>query len=152
MIGFILLALAAAPPADAATEIRRLRAESNASIAAHDFARMRVLLADGYTILPGSLGKPLTADELERRLAPDYADAAFVTYVRSPQRVTVSRSGKRAAETGRWVGIWRKSDGEMRLGGIYQATWVPAGGTWRLLNESFVTLGCTGSRACAGRD
>jgi ketosteroid isomerase-like protein len=147
-----LLAVAAAAAASPTEQIKDGRARSNAAIAAHDFEAMRPLLADGYTILPGSSGRPIGADELGRRLASTYADPTFVTYVRTPGRIAVSRSGKRAAETGRWVGRWRKPDGEMRLSGVYQAVWVPTSRGWRLLNESFVTLACTGSRACSEVD
>src|SRR6185436_3382334 len=106
--------------------------------AAHDMAAIRPLLEPDYVVLPGSSGVPLDAERLGARL---FADRTLITYVRTPIRITVSRSGKRAAETGRWTGIWRKPDGEMRLTGIYQAMWVPRDGSWRLRNESFVSLG-----------
>jgi len=143
----LALALAAAVGGDVA-EIRSLRAQSNAAIARHRAGEARRLLTDDYTALPGSSGRPLTAAQTEQRLAAAFADPTFVTYVRTPKRIAVAASGKRAAETGRWLGLWRKGDGEMRLTGTYQATWVPQGGGWRLLNESFVTLRCSGSRSC----
>jgi ketosteroid isomerase-like protein len=144
----LVLLVAASVVGGDAGEIRRLRARSNAAIAAHRAGEVRRLLADDYTALPGSSGRPMTAGQTERRLAAAFADPSFVTYLRIPGRVVVAGSGKRAAETGTWSGLWRKSDGEMRLTGIYQATWVPSARGWRLLNESFVTLGCTGSRSC----
>lgn len=144
---FALLLAAAAAGGDAG-EIRRLRAQSNAAIAARRTGEVRRFFADGYTALPGSSGRPLTAGQTEERLAAGFADPSFVTFVRTPGRVAVAASGKRAAETGTWLGLWRKPDGEMRVTGVYQATWVPRAGTWRLLNESFVTLRCTGSRDC----
>lgn len=148
----LALLFASALVGEDVAEIRRLRAQSNAAIAAHRPAEVRRLLADDYTALPGSSGRPLDADQTEQRLAAAFADPTFVTYVRTPTRVTVSASGKRAAETGAWLGLWRKSDGEMRLTGVYQATWAPHERSWRLLNESFVTLRCTGSAACAEFD
>jgi ketosteroid isomerase-like protein len=144
----LALLLAASVVGGDAGEIRRLRAQSNAAIAAHRAADVRRLLTDDYTALPGSSGRPLTAAQTEQRLAAAFADPTFITYVRTPKRVEVAGSGKRAAETGSWTGRWRKSDGEMRLSGVYQATWVPRARSWRLLNESFVTLRCTGSRSC----
>jgi hypothetical protein len=39
----------------------------------------------------------------------------------------------------------------MRVSGVYLAMWVATPEGWRLKNESFVTLHCTGSRDCAGR-
>lgn len=145
MLGLLLLAAAAG--ADVA-EIRGLRARSNAALAAHRAEDLRPLLTDDYTALPGSSGRPFSAEQLERRLADAFADPTFVTYVRTPKRIVVATSGKRAAETGTWLGLWRKADGEMRLTGIYQATWIPRDGGWRLLNEAFLTLRCKGSRSC----
>jgi ketosteroid isomerase-like protein len=129
-------------------EIRSLRAQSNAAIANRRSEEVRRLFTDDYTALPGSSGRPVSAEQTEQRLAAAFADPTFVTYVRTPKRIVVAASGKRAAETGSWLGLWRKSDGEMRLAGVYQATWVPRDGGWRLLNESFVTLRCSGSRSC----
>ncbi len=147
-----LLLLAAAVSGGDLGEIRRLRAQSNAAIAAHRAGEVRRLFAEGYTALPGSSGRPLTAEQTERRLAETFADRSFVTFVRTPMRITVAASRKRAAETGTWLGLWLKPDGRMRLTGIYQATWVPRPGGWRLLNESFVTLRCTGSKECPQLD
>jgi len=145
MLAFLL---AASVVGGDAGEIRRLRAQSNAAIAAHRAGEARRLFAEGYTALPGSSGRPLDAEETERRLDQAFADPSFVTYIRTPMRISVAASGKRAAETGTWIGVWRKPDGRMQLTGLYQATWVPGARSWRLLNESFVTLRCTGSRDC----
>jgi ketosteroid isomerase-like protein len=149
MILALLLAASAVADVEA---IRDLRERSNAAIAAHRAEDLRPLLAEGYTALPGSSGRPFTAEASLDRLSAAFADPAFVTYVRTPRRIVVASSGKRAAESGTWVGRWNEKDGEMRLTGIYQATWVPKDGGWRLLNESFVTLRCTGSRLCSGVD
>ena len=148
-----MIALQAANmPANAVAEIRAMRAQSNAAIAAHDYSRMEPLLAPDFTVLPGSLGSPLGKDLFGERLSETFRDPTFVTYVRTPGRISVSSSRKRAVEIGTWVGRWRKRDGEMRLSGVYQAMWVPLGGRWRLKNESFVTLRCVGSRSCPDVD
>ena len=152
MIALLIALQGATVPANAVAEIRAMREQSNAAIAAHDYSRMEPLLAPDFTVLPGSLGSPLGKDLFGTRLSDTFRDPTFVTYVRTPGRISVSSSRKRAAETGTWVGRWRKSDGEMRLTGVYQAIWVPIGGRWRLKNESFVTLRCTGSRSCPDVD
>lgn len=144
----LALVLAAAATGGDAAEIRRLRARSNAAIASRRAGEVRRTFADDYTALPGSSGRPVSAEQTEQRLAAAFADPTFVTYVRTPKSIAIAASGKRAAETGTWLGLWRKTDGEMRLTGVYQATWVPRDGGWRLLNESFVSLRCTGSRSC----
>ncbi|HMG48404.1 MAG TPA: nuclear transport factor 2 family protein [Allosphingosinicella sp.] len=154
----LLLALAAPAAAEetgttgVAAQIRALRAQSNAAIAAHDFEGMRRFFVDDYTILPGSSGASFDIEAFRRRIVPTFADPTFVTYVRTPIRIIVGRSGKRAAETGRWVGTWRTPQGEMRLSGIYQAMWVPTPAGWRLKNESFVSLACAGGARCTELD
>jgi len=152
-LGLLLAAvpLAAARPA-AEAEIRARRAQSNAAIAAHDVAAMRPHYLPDFTILPGSSGAPSDLDAFLTRIGATFADPTFVTYVRAPVSVTIGASGKRAAETGTWVGTWNKPDGEMRLSGVYQAMWLPTAEGWRLKNESFVSLACEGSAACATMD
>ena len=140
---------AGAHPAAPEAAIRAERARLNAAIAAHDFNSMKRSFLTDYTIFPGSSGAPFDVDAFARRLAPTFADPGFVTYIRTPERIFVSAQGKRAAETGHWLGLWHKADGTMRLSGIYQATWMPTADGWRLKNESYVSLRCTGSRACA---
>jgi hypothetical protein len=142
----------AVDPAGVAAQIRALRAQSNAAIAAHDFEGMRRFFVEDYTILPGSSGASFDIEAFRRRISPTFADPTFVTYVRTPTRIVVGGSGKRAAEVGRWVGIWRMPRGEMRLSGIYQAMWVPTPAGWRLKNESFVSLRCIGGARCAELD
>ena len=143
-----LAAIAAMPLGDVA-QIRLLRAQSNAAVAAHDYRAMRQFFLADYTIFPGSSGRPFNADEMEKRIAGDFTDPSFVTYVRTPLRVTISDRRQRAVEVGRWAGTWRKADGIMTVRGVFQATWNPTPSGWRLKNESFVTLACRGSRACA---
>ena len=152
MILLIIALQAGTVSADSVAQIRAIRAQSNAAIAAHDYGKLEPLLAPDFTVLPGSLGAPLGKDLFGRRLSDTFRDPTFITYVRTPGRISVSGSGKRAAEIGTWVGRWRKPDGEMRLTGVYQAMWVPLGGRWRLKNESFVTLRCSGSRSCPDVD
>lgn len=150
--GMIAAMTAASPAASPEAEIRAARARSNAAIAAHDVAAMKALFVPDAVILPGSSGAALSMDGFDARIGATFADPEFVRYVRTPTEVTVARSGRRAAETGRWVGEWRKPDGALRLTGVYQAMWVPTPAGWRIRNESFVTLACTGSAACGTLD
>ncbi len=144
--------MAAMPATDPEAQIRARRAESNAAIAAHDTAAMRPHYLPDFTILPGSSGSPSDLDAFLTRIGTTFADPSFVHYVRTPVKVTIGASGKRAAETGTWVGTWNKPDGTMRLSGVYQAMWLPSPDGWRLKNESFVSLACEGSAACATMD
>ncbi len=130
--------------------VRAQRAEYNAAIAAHDAVRLRIFLVDDYHLISGSSGSVDSgADAATRDYADDeFRDPTFVTYRRTPTSIVMAASGKRIAETGRFEGLWNKPDGTMRRTGIYLAMWVPSAGTWRVKSEAFVTLACTGSKAC----
>ncbi len=130
--------------------VRALRAESNAAIAAHDVNRLRRVLDDDYHGIQGTTGALDSGGAATARSYGDeeFKDPTFITYRRTPESIVEAQSGKRIAETGHWVGEWRKPDGTMRKTGIYLAMWIPSGGTWRLKSESFVTLSCTGSAEC----
>lgn len=149
LLSLSALSAAATMPAGDVAQIRALRGQSNAAVAAHAYQAMRRFFLPDYTILPGSSGRPFTADEMATRIAGDFNDPEFVTYVRTPTRIIVSDRRQRAAEVGRWTGTWRKAGGTMVVTGIYQATWNPTPAGWRLKNESFVTLACRGHRDCA---
>lgn len=131
------------------SEIRATRARSNAAIAAHDVAGMRAAFRPDAVVLPGSSGLPFGMDGFDARMGAAFADPTFIAWVRTPAIISIGTGGKRAAETGTWVGTWRKPDGEMRVTGVYQAMWLPGPEGWRIRNESFVTLDCTGSKECA---
>lgn len=153
VLGLLLAAVTIAGPGDRAEdEIRRLRAESNSAIAAHDIEAMRAHYLPDFTILPGSSGAPSDLGSFLARIAKTFSDPTFISYVRTPVDISIGASGKRAAETGTWIGSWKKPDGSMRLTGIYQAMWMPTHTGWRLKNESFVSLACEGSAACAEVD
>ena len=133
----------------AEADIRASRARSNTAIAAHDIAGMKAPFLPDAVVLPGSSGAPFGMDGFDARIGATFADPTFVAWVRTPAKVVIAADGKRAAETGTWVGTWRKPNGEMRMTGVYQAMWLPTPDGWRLRNESFVTLECHGSRECA---
>ena len=79
------------------------------------------------------------------------ADGDTVIVTPDLEELTVRETlgpGKRAAETGRFTGTWRKPDGIMHKTGIYLAMCLLSAGTWRLKSKAFVTLACTGSTAC----
>ena len=140
-----------ASTADTPTSIvRARRAQYNAAIAAHDAVRLRTFFVDDYHLIRGSSGDVDSGGDAATHGYADeeFKDPTFVTYRRTATSIVSAISGKRIAETGRFEGIWRKSDGTMRKTGIYLAMWIPSAGTWRLTSEAFVTLACTGSTAC----
>ena len=140
----------ASTPKTPTSIVRAQRTEYNAAIAAHDAVRLRTFLVDDYHVILGSSGNVNSgADAATRGYADEeFKDPTFVTYRRTPTSIVTATSGKRIAESGRFEGSWNKPDGMMRKTGIYLAMWVPSAGTWRVKSEAFVTLACTGSKAC----
>jgi hypothetical protein len=119
--------------------IAELRTAYNRAIQTRDLDRIESFLLPAYVVLPGSVGTPKSRDETRAIFAKAFADPAFVEYVRETRVVVVSSGRQRAAEVGVWHGLW-KAPAPKRLSGIYQAVWLPERGSWRLLNESFVTI------------
>ena len=75
-----------------------------------------------------------------------FATKGHDRYVRTATRVEVGeRKGVlRAAELGRWEGLDHKAAGVARPYGSYFVHWTKASGQWRVVSETYVTLGCRG--------
>ena len=148
---FMCAGVSATPTMDKeSSEVAALRDESNAAIAAHDPSRLRKFFDDNYYGIEGSSG---TIDSGGDRTVQSYADEefkdpTFVTYRRIPTSIVTAQSKTRVAESGRWEGLWRNSEGFKVVSGVYLAMWSPYQGSWRLKSESFVTLSCTVSISC----
>ena len=117
--------------------IRAKRKLTNRLIAAHDAARLRPHLTDDMLVIVGDGGLIQGADAVVAAFAGQFADAAFVTYVRTTDTVEIAADGARAAETGRWVGTWK---GGVEMSGVYLAAWRERRGQWLLERELYVTL------------
>ena len=123
------------PAADAA--IRAKRKLTNRLIAAHDAARLRPHLADDMLLIAGDGDLIQGADAVIAAFAGQFADPAFLAYARTTQTVEIAADGRRAAETGRWVGTWT---GRAPISGAYMAAWCESRGQWLLERELYVTL------------
>jgi ketosteroid isomerase-like protein len=122
------------PAPDAA--IRAKRKLTNRLIAAHDALRLRPHLTDDMLLIAGD-GEPIQgADAVVAAFARQFADPAFVAYLRTTETVELSGDG-RAAETGRWVGRWKNG---VEMSGVYMAAWRERRGQWLLERELYVTL------------
>jgi ketosteroid isomerase-like protein len=119
-------------PEDAVRARRRL---TNKLIAAHEAGRLKPFLAPEVELIPAG-GEPIAgADAVVAAFAAQFADPAFVTYVRTPETVTVD--GDRAREHGDWVGRWRGPEGEETLSGVYEAVWRKSVGQWVIAWERY---------------
>ena len=119
------------------TQIRVLREQSNQAIAAHDADRTVSFMAPDIAV--GVAGGPtLTGRDASRAaFAEQFADTAFVTYVRTIEQVMMVNP-LRATERGRWVGRWRLKAGMHEQGGSYVAEWRFSEMGWLIHSETFI--------------
>ncbi len=117
--------------------IRAKRKLTNRLIAAHDAVRLRPHMTDDMLLIVGDGGPIWGADAVVAAFANQFADAAFVAYVRTTETVELAADCCRAAETGRWVGRWK---GGVEMTGVYMAAWRERYGQWLLERELYVTL------------
>ncbi|WP_373064314.1 DUF4440 domain-containing protein [Gemmatimonas sp.] len=119
-----------------ATQIHALREQSNQAIAAHDADRTVSFMAPDIVV--GVAGGPTLTGRAASRAAfvEQFADRAFVTYVRTIEQVTPI-DPMRATERGRWVGRWRLTSGMHEQGGIYTAEWRFSEMGWLIHSETF---------------
>jgi ketosteroid isomerase-like protein len=117
--------------------IRAKRKLTNRLIAAHDADRLRPHMTDDMVLIVGDGALIQGADAVVAAFASQFADKDFVAYVRTAETVEIADDGRRAAETGRWVGSWR---GGVEMGGVYAAAWRESHGRWLLERELYITL------------
>jgi ketosteroid isomerase-like protein len=117
--------------------IRAKRKLTNRLIAAHDAARLRPHLTDDMLLIVGNGELIQGADAVVAAFSGQFADPAFMDYVRSTEGVELAADGHRAAETGRWVGRWKEG---ALVSGVYLAAWRQRHGQWLLERELYITL------------
>jgi ketosteroid isomerase-like protein len=124
--------------------ILSLRADSNAGLLAHDADRVLLHTTDDFILVGGTSGGHVGKLVVRRYYIEGFANPDLVTYVRTPDQVTVSDAGDRASERGKWQGVWRSPKAGSLMSGEYFAHWMKKGGVWVTLAETYVTLHCTG--------
>lgn len=128
------------PEAAAELEIRRLRAASNAAIAAHDAKAVASFVEDDVQITTGNGDKFQGRKAMRDRFAEHFRGRPDLVFVRTPEKIDVSRAAPLAAEHGAWVGRWTEGAKAVEIRGVYQAMWRERGGQWRIAAELFVLL------------
>jgi ketosteroid isomerase-like protein len=123
----------ATAPQDA---IRARRKLTNKLIAAHEAARLRPFFAPDVKVVVGDGSLILGVDGVIEAFAGQFAEPAFIDYVRETERVELDAAGARAAEAGRWTGRWRGAE----MTGTYLAVWRKVTGQWVIEAELYVTL------------
>ena len=117
--------------------IRAKRKLTNRLIASRDAARLRPHLTDDMLLIVGDGDLIQGADAVVAAFAAQFADPAFIAYVRTTDSVELAEDGRRAAETGHWVGQWKSG---VEMSGAYMAAWRESRGQWLLERELYVTL------------
>lgn len=142
---FVVCGLASAVAAEnEIATILSLRADSNAALLAHDVDRVLRHTSDDFILVGGVSGGHVGRSVVHDYLLKGFAAPGFVTYIRTPDQVTVSDAGDRASERGKWQGVWRNPKGGSLMSGEYFAHWVKKDGAWLTLAEVYVTLHCSG--------
>jgi ketosteroid isomerase-like protein len=124
--------------------ILALRADSNVALLAHDADRVLLHTTDDFILVGGTSGGHVGKSVVRRYYIDGFAAPDLVTYVRTPDQVTVSDAGDRASERGKWQGVWRSPKTGSLMSGEYLAHWMKKDGVWLTLAEVYVTLHCTG--------
>jgi ketosteroid isomerase-like protein len=158
--GFAVLALAVfsvattAPPAAQASiatdesAIRAARDRSNRAIAAHDLDAAAAVWSTDYVGVSSGNARALSRDDERHQFTELIATRPHVTYLRTPEKISVNPDWQQAGESGRWSGHWSAAEGETRVGGIYFAKWKKEGSEWRIIAETFVQMSCSGTHYC----
>jgi ketosteroid isomerase-like protein len=118
--------------------ILALRTDHNRAIAAGDTEGFLRIAADDYAAIFGGGRIIRSKDELRRvwTLNPQQC-------TRTPRRVEIGTSdGLRAAETGEWRCDARNPT--RVYSGSYFAHWTKQSGAWRVVSDTYVSLGCRG--------
>lgn len=121
---------------EAGAAVRARRKLTNRLIAEHQAERLRPFLSPGMTLITGDGSVITGAQAVIAAFAGQFADPAFVKYVRTTTDVAVDQDGARAAENGEWVADWKGS----AMSGRYLAAWRKVTGQWVLESELYVSL------------
>ena len=120
--------------------IAKLRADSNAAIAAHDADRVVSFVEADFQITTGAGAALSSRDAMRQRFAEQFTKFPDTIYVRTPELIEISTASPLASERGRWVGRWTENGQQLEFRGTYLAMWRLTAGHWLLRSELFVTL------------
>ena len=122
---------------DHAADIRALRKQSNAAIAALDPQYVASFMSEDVEVHvaggPTLRGRAANIDAWEAQMRAK----GFGGYVRTPEQVTVEASGTIAHEVGHWVGRWRMNGRAHEQEGRYTAEWKLGAMGWEIVREAY---------------
>ena len=128
-------------------ELRRLRSENNEAMVAHNLAGTMQIAADDYVLIGGNDGIHRSKADMQETWSHAFADPKVLPCARRPIRIEVGEYDgiRRAAESGSWECPVRTPRGVENLFGRYLAHWSRRSGSWKVVSDVYVTLGCRGS-------
>jgi ketosteroid isomerase-like protein len=122
---------------DHAADIRALRRQSNAAIAALDAQYVVSFMDDDVTVAVAG-GPVLTGRAANRAaFAQQMADPRFGGYVRTPGQIIVLEQPLRATERGQWKARWRVRGRVHEQDGHYTAEWRHSDMGWLITAETY---------------
>lgn len=125
---------------DHAADIRALRKQSNAAIAALDAHYVVSFMADDIVVAVAG-GPVLQGREANQRaFETQMAEPGFVGYVRTPEQVLVDHEPLRATEQGSWKGRWRVKGRVREQEGRYVAEWHFSAMGWLIVAETYTAV------------
>lgn len=122
-------------------QIETQRQASNAAMEDHDIDKFVSFFDADYIITYGSSTKVLSLDAETKSTKAMFEDYPEANYVRTPTAIYISEALPLAMENGTWIGGLTL---ETTYSGGYTAAWRKTDGIWKIHNELFVTLACTG--------
>lgn len=124
-------------PADLAAPIRRAREASNSAITTRDADGVVRHMMPDVTVSVARGPVLVGRDASRAAFAEQFADRAFLGYVRTPHDIAVHDPPMRATERGRWTGRWRRGVAEHVMEGTYHAEWTLTELGWFIGSEVF---------------
>jgi ketosteroid isomerase-like protein len=131
--------------------IRETRARSNAAIAAHDLDGIVRAWTPDVHVVSSTSAQTAGSHGNRQRMAQQFKNRPDTIYVRTPGTVDVFAAWNVASERGEWTGRWTEPDGELEIGGTYQAQWRKIDGRWLIQAELYVPTHCRGAEYCRRR-
>ena len=125
---------------DEAAQILRLRAASNAAIAAHDVDGLAACVTSDICVTTGNGQVCIGQAAMRERFSELFARLADVVYLRLPDKIEVSSAAPLACEQGQWLGRWTEAGQAVQVGGHYTAMWRRDEAGWRIRAELYVLL------------
>ncbi len=120
--------------------IRAARNASNVAIAKHDLKEIGKYWLKEFVVTAGNGGAMMGKDSVLAAFQKQFNTIPDISYVRTPEKITISDADTLAFETGKWVALKIQQKKPEWLGGNYSAMWWKRNGEWKLRSELFVTL------------